>query len=292
MTAPATLVSWLALEEHAAELLREGWNHFVETQVGREIEWFTAGGIDRCRFILHDPGLPSNAFGGAFDQWLSDEQSNQPRLRDEFAEAWQPLIEAGHEVICHLGPLRWADDERDPHNTRKLDNPRFAELAVPFRTGEWLDRAFRSIAPAVAGTCGIAFEGHAELTPQHPGYHLVNLLRSMGTRCYIEPAPRIEAGDPFAHWYDSPKLVMEPTFDRDQLSSYHAHFRSAELIRALTDPASSREADANRIRQILMDGHTAAFRVFGSVGAPGIADLGVSCADLAPPVMAASAPAD
>src|SRR6187397_1717625 len=106
MKAATPLVSWLSIPQFAAEILSEGWPHFVGTHVHREIEWFVDGGTHPCRFILQSPGFAPPEHEPTFDQWLQPE-GTLPGLRDEFAEAWQPVVDAGHEVICYLGPLRW-----------------------------------------------------------------------------------------------------------------------------------------------------------------------------------------
>ena len=287
MSARTTLVSWLNTKDFGDEILAEGWPHFIETRLHRELEWFKAGGIEQCRFILHDPG-----FAPCFDQWLS-EDGTLPRLRDEFAEAWRPVVEAGHEVMCFLGPLRWIDPERDPFNPQLLDNVKLGELAKPFCVGEWLDRVNRSIAPAVAARCSIIFASLSEVTPRHPAYHLIALLRSMGTRCYVEPAPRVTDDNLFGHWYESPMMMMDDALDRSNLSTYRQRF-SGELVRACPNAEANAVAQAERITRILSDGHTAAFRVIGAPGIAGTADLGVACKDLLAPASFAnvtSAPA-
>jgi hypothetical protein len=74
---------------------------------------------------------------------------------------------------------------------------------------------------------------------------------------------------------------MNDAIDRENVSEYKDRF-TGDLIRVSAGKVTDGSAEADRIKGILADGHSAAFRVFGTADIPGIADVGVSCANLLP----------
>ena len=121
----ARLISQLNISHLRYGIPEYGWQWFVNNQIQKEIKWFAAGGITKCRFLLHCPGFTplQNGLMFQFDQWVKRTKTwnnltpaRHAELRAEFPGAIKPIVQAGHEVICYLGALRWVNPTLDPWN--------------------------------------------------------------------------------------------------------------------------------------------------------------------------------
>jgi hypothetical protein len=294
----ARLVSQLDISHLRYGIPEKGWQWFVNGHLQKEIKWFAQGGITKCRFFLHNPGftpLPSGGMTFQFDQWVARTKTwnnispqRHAELRAEFPNAIRPIVQAGHEVICYLGALRWVDPVLDPWNGHAwlggtvYDDYDFRILAQPGKWDKWNARVQDSMAPALAAGCAIGFDTLSQITTVHPAYNIVRTIESLGARCYVEPSPLIWKNDEFGCWYAQRKIDMFKDLSSDLLSLYAKKFGAAEMIMLNSPYAKSKSSETSRIRKTLAYGsnYTGCFRVYGYGTIKGAADLGVKCSDL------------
>ena len=65
--------------------------------------------------------------------------------------------------------------------------PTFAELrGEPYGESLWIGRFHRSIQPVLDARCSLAFDAAAHWPPDGPEHHAAKMVRTLGTRVYIE----------------------------------------------------------------------------------------------------------
>jgi len=239
-----------------------GWPQFIQTHVRPNYDW----GVRRI--WLHCPfgNTPNTRFD--FDQYVLAEEAGLRWLTDRFTESWQPIVAGAFgepvEVVCYIGTVMAPRGERPPRDIE------FNRLRRDGRADEWLDRAMRSVRPALAAGMSIGFDAAADQPDQPPhnwSFAFASLLRSLGVQVYIEPRPQRA----LPGWHDFDLLVVDtfwrrsdPARHRDSAWAATNEQLTGEVIRlVIVRPGveGNRERTdevAERVRSILRDGHSVA----------------------------------
>ena len=209
-------------------LPRSDWFDFVRLQVRPLMR----RGLRR--FNLHNPfgTLPEEPM--QFDQYLHARDAGLHWLTEDFAEAWQPVLNDPDypdvEVIAYLGKI-----EGDPDFDALADEPE-----------RWLARALLSVQAPLKAGMSVAFDSAAVTDEDSPTYRFASLLRSLGVKVYIEPRP--DADKP--HWHDYPIVTADEHWQRSdpaRYGDYGADHKAtnqqltAEVVRLLIAPNSVEE---------------------------------------------------
>ncbi len=232
--APDRVVAFIAIGNSSddAEVRRVGWNlprsdwhDFVRLQVRPLMR----RGLRR--FDLHNPfgTLPDEPM--QFDQYLHAKDAGLTWLTDDFADAWQPVLNdpdyPSVEVIAYLGKI-----EDDPDFEALADQPE-----------RWLARALLSVQAPLRAGMSIGFDSAAVTEEDSPTYRFASLLRSLGVKVYIEPRP--DADKP--HWHGYPIVTANEHWQRsdpDVYGKYGADHKATnqqltgEVVRLLIAPDS------------------------------------------------------
>ena len=151
------------------------WAEFIAKRIEPEYEW----GVRR--WALHNPfGSPTDGRPMLFDQFLVAPQQGRPELTADFVEAWSAFLRRrpGTELIVYLGKMRGSET---------------FEQNLPSRPDLYLERALESVRPALRlrehGRIAIAFDASSGVSADHPVYHFMRLIQSMGVPVYCEAWP-------------------------------------------------------------------------------------------------------
>ncbi len=156
-----------------------GWADYVTTRVLPQLD----AGVRRI--LLHNPfGIPAGDEPMSFDQHVEAQEEGLRGLTFGFAEAWRPVVEGRFtdgepvEVICYLGSL---DTDADFRAILQDDSVG--------RAADWLQRVTASLDPALRAGMSIGFDSSSDLPEDSPEFRLIQLVRALGHRCYVEPRP-------------------------------------------------------------------------------------------------------
>ncbi|MEM1108502.1 MAG: hypothetical protein AAGH99_07410 [Planctomycetota bacterium] len=177
------------------------------------------------RVMIHNPfGHKPLSEPMAFDQYVEAREGGHTRITEGFVEAWKPVVDGFYtdgepvEVICYVGSI---DIDRD-----------FLAIRENEPTGwsaDWLRRAFESIEPALAAGMSIGFDSSSNLPEDSAEFRLIQLLDSLGHRCYIESRPlatvphlwRFPVVSARRHWFRS---------DPDRFPAANHNARNSDLM--------------------------------------------------------------
>lgn len=186
-----------------------GWEPFVRLRVVPQLK------LGIRRVMLHNPfGHEPLSEPMAFDQFVEARESGHTRITEGFVEAWKPVVEGFYtdgepvEVICYVGSI---DIDRD-----------FLAIREGEPTGwsaAWMRRALDSIEPALAAGMSVGFDSSSDLPEDSAEFRLIQLIESLGHRCYIESRPiavaphlwRFPVVSTRRHWFRSDPDVHEGT---------------------------------------------------------------------------------
>lgn len=234
-------------------LPRSSWATFVRLTVKPQIE----RGIRRIQ--LHNP---FGALAGEvmqLDQFLHAQDAGLRFITEGFVEAWQPVTEAGVEVIGYVG-------------CGKLD-PDFDVFLESGDFGAWQSRAMASLKPLIDAGMSIGLDASASTAETSQTFALAESLRAQGVRVYVEAKP-----DRFnPHWFSYDVIALDRAWLTADIENGHPQAKNYGISNDLLTGESLRmvfprkgeewadlqgEAYIARLEEILSDGQS----VVGSVG--------------------------
>lgn len=228
-----------------------GWAGFIQNYIHAEYAW----GIRR--FGLHNPFGTSDTekAGGVihmqFDQYLHARAAKLDWLTDDFVWAWSAWIRSNPdtEVIAYIGSLSF-----DGHT-----DPDFERLQQFGEADDYLKRANDSLRPLFDCGMSIAFDTGGRYEKGSPGHAMIELCRSMGVRCYVEPVPFNSPSA--AHLWDFPSMgIWDGNIPRDAVP----HMTQEQIVFLLnppTPPETFADATLRLAREALRRGLRPAIRV-------------------------------
>lgn len=152
-----------------------GWKEFIQKNIAPEFDW----GVRR--WALHNPfGSPTDGRPMLFDQFLVAQAHDRPELTTDFVEAWTDFLQQhpGVELIIYLGKMRSVDT---------------FEQNLPERPDLYLERALEAVRPILRlreyGKVAVAFDASSGVSENHPVYHFMRLINSLGVPVYCEAWP-------------------------------------------------------------------------------------------------------
>lgn len=171
-----------------------GWKGFVKDHlepvaamgVRRFLLWMPHGREAKIRNqLIGNNWAPTNL---RYDAWrLARNSASYNWFTNGFAEAIYPIVNRGIEVIAYVGTL---------HGAPEFD-------ALPAGQAKW--EAIKAIAPLLDARCSLAFDTAIKSNPGHYVYDLIQMLKSGGYKCYIEPTPHVDG----QHWFNTPCVVSD-----------------------------------------------------------------------------------
>lgn len=184
----------------------QGWESFVRFHVAPNLK------LGVRRVMIHNPfGHEPLTEPMAFDQYVEAKEDGLLSLTRGFVDAWKPVVEGFYtdgepvEVICYVGSIDIDDD--------------FKSIREGEPTGwsaAWLRRAFDSIEPALASGMSIGFDSSSDLPEESAEFRFMQLLESLGHRCYVESRPLAAA----PHLWDSPVISTRRHWFRSDPDTY------------------------------------------------------------------------
>lgn len=234
-----------------------GWSPVLE-RAAREYVW----GVRRWQ--LHNPFGTETGKAMQFDQYLLARQANLNWVTDDFVKCWRPFTAIpGVEVIGYLGTPYYLG----------VDQPNFDRS----KPAEYFQRYSASVQPLLDAGMSIGFDTAANFPSDHPAYHAMRMIHSLGVRIYVEPTPF--AAD--KHVHDLPTMFNWPYGEDHTRPAY----MKEECIALLSfEPHQvTRQAVLQHCRRALSEGFTIAVKITALNASPeqrGLMELGITLEDL------------
>lgn len=153
----------------------KNWAQFIKERIEPEYAW----GVRR--WALHNPfGAPTDGQPMIFDQFQAANSLGRSELTTDFVKAWSEFLRAHDDVelVVYLGKMR---------SVSTFDQN------LPQRPDLYLERALDAVRPILQlrefGRVAIAFDASSGVAENHPVYHFMRLINSMGVPVYCEAWP-------------------------------------------------------------------------------------------------------
>lgn len=221
-------------------IVNTGWPNWVEAKVIPDVMW----GVRRV--LLH---MPFGRGTGAYyiDTWQQCESLGLKNVTSSrgFKAAFRPLMDEGVEVIAYVGQVKKCARLERLKRARYVDN--------------WLNAIIDAIRLPLDNGMSIAIDASSSVERTDPEYLLMELLRQMGVRVYVETASNSPQLLPY------PQIITD-SFYRDMIKQPWMPTKEQipELVRWPAAPPSgawTHQWVHDVTHEIQADGHTACVSV-------------------------------